>query len=160
MPRSAHLLFGLLGSVLLALPGASHGCGEGMFNAGKGLPFQSYLAPHQARILILADTLRGDAAFRRGIEQAGHSVVVVDDMEALRRALREARYDIVIGSVDAAERLAEADDLQAVPTMLPVVARAERNSPRVRDRFALFVLDGASLGQLLDTINRALARSG
>lgn len=43
------------------------------------------------------------------------------------------------------------------PSILPVVARSARNSPQLRDRFDLFVLDGASLGQYLRAINKTVA---
>lgn len=154
----------MLAAASLATSTGVLACGEGMVNAGKGLPFQSYLAPHQADILILADGPRADnETFYRGLEQAGHNLTVVENSEAMKKALAERRFDIVIGPLEAAEELAsnpvEATRDDALPAVLPVVARSERNQPRVRDRFALFVLDGASLGQFLDAINRALAGS-
>jgi len=48
---------------------------------------------------------------------------------------------------------------QSRPRLLPVVARSDRNTPQLRNRFDLFLIDGASLGQYLKVINNAVARS-
>jgi hypothetical protein len=57
----------------------------------------------------------------------------------------------VIGAVDAIATL-------QVPNarLLPIVARADRDSPQVRAHFATVLVDGASLGQYLRGIHRAL----
>jgi hypothetical protein len=150
----------LLLFILVLVPGPfAMACGEGMFNSGKGLPFQSYLAPRPADVLVLAES---EAAFGNalytGLENAGHRIVVVTSTEALQREMRQHRFDIVISSLrDVDQVLAGSDELESIPKLLPVVARNERNTPAVRGRFDLFVLDGASLGQHLSVINRALS---
>jgi hypothetical protein len=40
-----------------------------------------------------------------------------------------------------------------------VIARSQRNSPELKQRFGNFLLDGASLGQYLKSINNVLLAS-
>jgi hypothetical protein len=152
-----------LPALVLALcaPLAAQACGEGMFNTGKGLPYQAYLAPRPAAVLVYAEPSGGggrDDSLYAGLQKAGHSVTVVRDVQSLHTAMREHRYDVVISTLDAVETVTSAESAQA-PTVLPVVARAVRNSPAVRNRFELFLLDGASLGQYLRAINKVVTRN-
>ncbi|MCI1710644.1 MAG: hypothetical protein LKM39_10335 [Chiayiivirga sp.] len=98
------------------------------------------------------------AARHAGLQKAGYRITEVNDAAALAAAIRHERYDAVITRLDAAEQIAAQADAD-IPPVLPIVARAERNSPQVRGRFDLFLLDGASLGQYLRAINRALRSS-
>jgi hypothetical protein len=136
-------------------------CGEGMFNTGKGLPYQAYLAPRPAAVLVYAEAgqpaARDDALYA-GLQKAGHTVTVVRDLNSLQEAMRQHRYDVVISTLDAVGDITSAESSQA-PTVLPVVARSVRNSPSVRNRFDLFLLDGASLGQYLRAINKVVTRN-
>lgn len=155
-PRSSLLVVAL--AVALA-PAAAQACSEGMFNSGKGLAFQTYLAPRPARVLIYSTAPEEErAALHAGLQKAGHRITEVSDAAALVAAIRHERYDAVITRLDAAEQIAAQADAD-IPPVLPIVARAERNSPQVRGRFDLFLLDGASLGQYLRAINRALRSS-
>lgn len=157
--KTTPVLGSLLSLLLSVFAAPATACGEGMFNSGKGLPFQSYLAPHSASILILAETPRSDEdRFYQGLERAGHALVVVSDEQSMQRELRARRFDIVISSLKTADQVAlPAAEDGWTPRLLPVVARSERNSSELRSRFDLFVLDGASLGQYLSVINRALS---
>ena len=150
---------GLFSLLLGVSVGPAMACGEGMFTSGKGLPFQSYLAPNPASILILAEAPRSDEdRFYQGLERAGHELVVVNDEQSMQRELRARRFDIVISSLKAADTVAVQPSEEGwAPRLLPVVARSQRNSSELRSRFDLFVLDGASLGQYLSVINRALS---
>ena len=44
-----------LGSALALVSAPVLACGEGMLNAGKGLPYQGYLVPRPATVLIYAN---------------------------------------------------------------------------------------------------------
>jgi len=143
----------------------SYACGEGQFNAGRGLPFQNYLAPRPATVLIYAhpaptasDSQR-DALYA-GLQKAGHKLTVVSDTNDLAGALRERHYDIVITAFDAVDAVKaatmDAGIVAGEPKLLPVIARRDRNSPQVRSRFDAFLVDGASLGQYLKMIGKAL----
>lgn len=144
----------------LALPAApSQACGEGQFNMGQGLRYQNYLAPRPATVLVYDDGTKEPQrkALYAGLQKAGHRVTVVNDADALSRALDEKRYDVIIASfadVDAVATRAAATSAQ--PRVLPVVQRTARNEPSLR-RFPLYLLDGASLGQYLKVINQALS---
>lgn len=152
----------LLAFALLAPPLAL-ACGEGMFNTGKGLPYQSYLAPRPAAVLVYADAARSlparDESVYAGLKKAGHRVTVVRDPQSLKQAMREARYDVVISALDDVEAVTAAEAEQP-PALLPVVARAVRDTPQVKNRFELFLLDGASLGQYLRAINKLVGVKG
>lgn len=151
----------VLGALTLA-PLPAHACGEGMFNTGKGLPYQAYLAPRPAAVLVYADPqadAKGQDDLFAGLQKAGHSVTVVRDEATLKQSLREKRYDVVISALDGIDVVTSAEAGQA-PALLPVVARAARNTPAVKNRFDLFLVEGASLGQYLRAINKSITTKG
>ncbi len=140
-------------------------CGEGAFNAGKGLAYQGYLAPRPATVLVYAnpDPTVNQAdrdALYAGLTKAGHKLTVVKDAGELASALRERHYDVVITAFDAVDTVqaatADAGNAAGKTALLPVVARSDRNSSQLRSRFDAFVVDGASLGQYLKMIGKAL----
>jgi hypothetical protein len=138
-------------AALLVAP-AAHACGEGRFNTGGGLAYQGYLAPRPATVLILDEAEdEKEQSVYAGLQRAGHRVTVVHDSAALAAGLAEGGVDVVIGAMDA---IATLHDPNA--RLLPVVARSERDSPQVRAHFATVLVDGASLGQYLRGIHRAL----
>ena len=154
--RSPRLTMHALVLVAALTPPLSHACSEGMFGSGKGLAYQTYLAPRPARLLIYSPAPVAEReALHAGLQKAGHQVTVVDDASALAAAIKSEQYDVVITGLDDAQEVASQGGENA-PPVLPIVARADRNSPVVRDRFDLVLLDSASLGQYLRTINRAL----
>ena len=147
-----------LAAVLACLPAPSQACSEGMFNTGKGLTYRGYLAPRPAQVLVYATAPKSESdMLYAGLEKAGHTVTVVHDEAALATALGQQRYDVVITALDGAEQVtANAGAGDNAPRLLPVVARSARNEPQVRDRFEVFLIDGASLGQYLGGINKVL----
>lgn len=155
----------LAGALAIASTPAS-ACGEGMINAGKGLPYQAYLAPRPATVLIYASpdpttSVSERDALYAGLQKAGHKLTVVGDAGALASALRDKHYDVVITAFDTLDTVAtataDAGGSAAHTTLLPVVARRDRNSPQLHSRFGAFVVDGASLGQYLKMIGKSLA---
>ena len=149
----------LLLALLVATPPA-FACGEGMFNTGKGLSYQAYLAPRPAAVLVYADPASGSQEARQtalfaGLRKAGHTVTVVSDPGTLKRTIAEKKYDVVISSIDGIDAVAAVEGAQS-SAWLPIVARSARNSPEVKNRFDLFLIDGASLGQYLRAINKSI----
>lgn len=146
----------------LALGAASpaYACGEGIFHMGDGLRYQGYLAPRPATVLIYEEQGKPPEerlAVYRGLARAGHRLTIASSADALSRAMQERRYDVVIADLDAAGAVSAASSSgAAAPKLLPVVQRGQRNAPGVRDRFAAFVLEGASLGQYLKHINQLM----
>ncbi len=141
------------------------GCGEGAFNAGKGLAYQGYLAPRPATVLVYAnpDPTVSDAdrdALYAGLTKAGHKLTVAKDPAALASALRERHYDVVITAFDAVDTVqaatADAGNAAGKTALLPVVARSNRDSPQLRGHYDAFLVDGANLGQYLKMISKAL----
>ena len=84
---------------------------------------------------------------------------MVGNADAMSQALRAGRFDVVIADFDAAADCSRAPcrHVRRNRGVLPVVARSRRNAPEVRNRFKLFLLDGASLGQYLKGINQLLS---
>jgi CheY-like chemotaxis protein len=152
----------LLCAAMILGPATAMACGEMMFNAGKGLPFQSYLSPRPADVLILSDqSAAGREIAYAGLEQAGHRLTFVHDVGELAAAMDAGRFDIVIVALESADEVQNhvASAARGAPRVLPVVARSARNSPQVTGRFEQVLLDGASVGQSLVVIERMLARS-
>ena len=146
-----------LALVLAASP--AFACGESMFNTGKGLEFQGYLAPRPATVLIYGTPDASASAQQRqavldGLRNAGHRVVVVADADAYAKTVREQKVDLVIAGAESVNTLSAANPANA-PRLVPVLARGA--SRELRDRFELFVKGGASLGQYLRAIDRAVA---
>jgi hypothetical protein len=142
----------LLALAALAAAPVARACGEGRFDNGGGLAYQGYLTPRPATVLILDE--EEDAKEQRvysALQRAGHRVTVVHDTGALAAALAAGGVDVVIGAKDAIAALQGSK-----ARLLPVVARAERDSPQVRAQFATVLVDGASLGQYIKGIHRAL----
>jgi ABC-type phosphate/phosphonate transport system substrate-binding protein len=153
-----HVLVPLL---LAASIGASPAlaCGESMFNTGKGLEFQAYLAPRPATVLIFGtpDPTTSDAQrteLVKGLEAAGHKVVAVADADAYAQALRGGKVDLVIADAAAVDALAAANGASAAPRLLPVVPKGNRNAGGT---FELFLKSGARLGQYLRAIDKAVS---
>jgi len=155
-----------LTSALVVSPAPGLACGEGSFNAGKGLPFQSYLAPRPATVLIYAnpDPSASDSqriALYAGLQKAGHRLTVVSNADELADALRDKHYDVVITAFDTVDTVAKTlgastAEASANTTLLPVVARKDRGSVQTSNRFGAVLTNGASLGQYLRTINKLL----
>ncbi len=152
----------VLATVLLTTALLVHGpvqaCGEGLFNMGQGLRYQGYLAPRPAAVLIY-DLERAPAEHRiavyRGLARAGHRLTIAHDPDELGQALRQRHYDVVIAGYDNVDLVtARTSGAASTAKLLPVVERSQRNAPSVRERFALFLLDGASLGQHLKSIDQ------
>jgi len=136
-------------------------CGEGQFNMGHGLQYQAYLAPRPATVLIYSgagESVAQRNALVKGLRDSGHTVTAVADADAMAQALQSKHFDVLIADyadIDAAASQAQASG-PAAPALVPVVARSMRHDAGLRERFRAFVLDGASLGQYLKSINTAL----
>jgi ABC-type phosphate/phosphonate transport system substrate-binding protein len=153
----------LLASAVAAPPALA--CGESMFNTGKGLEFQAYLAPRPATVLIFGtpDPTSSDAQraeLVKGLEAAGHKVVAVADVDAYAQALRAGKVDLVIADAGAVDRLAGAQGEGAAPRLLPVLAKGTRPESTQGGRFELFLRGGARLGQYLRAIDKAVSTAG
>ena len=162
MKRNSRTRSHLAIALALAMAGApalSSACSEGMFSSGKGLAFQSYLAPRPAQVLIYSTAADADRnPLHAGLQKAGHTLTVVHDNEALAAALKRQHYDIVITAIDDAEQVASSVETGAsAPSLLRVVARGSGDASSLREQFGAFVFDGASLGQYLTVINRVLS---
>lgn len=153
----------LAATVLVATPATA--CGEGQFNAGQGLPFQSLLAPRPATVLIYANPNPGVSDSKRdalyaGLQRAGHRLAFAADPTALATALREKHFDVVITSFDAIDAVAtataDAGNRAGTTALIPVMARGDGNAAQLHSRFAAYLTDGSSLGQYLKMIGKAL----
>ena len=133
-------------------------CGEMMFSAGMGLPFQAYLAPRPASVLIVGNSTTDAREIYSGLGRAGHQVTYVADDAEMAQALQQTHYDIVIAAYDSVDTVTAsvATSAGTTPRLLPVIQRSLRKSPEVTERFAQFLLDGASLGKYLSAINSVL----
>lgn len=137
-------------------------CGESMFNNGKGLEFQAYLAPRPATVVIFGTPDPSASEEQRaglvaGLEAAGHRVVRVADVDAYAQALRAGKVDLVIADAGAIDRLAGAQGDGAAPRLVPVLAKGSRPESTQGGRFELFLRGGARLGQYLRAIDKAVS---
>lgn len=150
-------LWNLLTAASLALVpmAAAQACGELKFNAGRGLPFQTYLAPRPADVLVVASDAV-EASYLEGLEQAGHRLKVVASADEIAAELEQQHYDIVIAAYDSMDRVQpQVGGATDSPRLLPIVARSMRKSALVQG-FDQVLLDGASFGQYLTVIHKLL----
>lgn len=159
VPRFPLLLAGVV-AVAAASPVLA--CGESMFNTGKGLEFQAYLAPRPATVVIYGapdpsatDAQRAELV--KGLEAAGHRVVVVDDVDAYAQAVSAQKVDLVIADAGAIDALAGAPGVATAPRLVPVLARGTKPDAARGGRFELFLRGGARLGQYLRAIDKAVS---
>ena len=143
----------------LAAPSAL-ACGEGIFNMGQGLRYQGYLAPRPAAVLIYDSNPMERRSVYIGLYRAGHRLTVARNVQDLSHALQHSRFDVVISSLEQMDAVTARTAAKPAPSLLPVVQRQQRNAPEVRSRFAVFLLDGASLGQYLKGIDRLVKDAG
>jgi hypothetical protein len=137
-------------------------CGESMFNTGKGLEFQAYLAPRPATVILYGTpdpsaTDKQREELVAGLEAAGHRVMRVADVDAYAQAVRTQKVDLVIADANAIDSLAGAQGDIAAPRLVPVVARGARTESAQGGRFELFLRGGARLGQYLRAIDKAVS---
>lgn len=142
----------------LAAP-AALACGEGIFNMGQGLRYQGYLAPRPAAVLVYDDNPIERRNVYIGLYRAGHRLTLARNPQDLAQALQHSRFDVVISSLEQVDAVTRTS-AQSAPSLLPVVQRQQRNAPEVRSRFAVFLLDGASLGQYLKGIDQLVKNTG
>ena len=141
----------LLAALVLA-PAAAHACGENQFNMGQGLSYQKFLAPRPASILVFDDAPAERKALYSGMVRAGHKVSVVRNGNDASKATSAREFDVIIADLVDAERFAAT--ASGTARVLPVVQRDQRDAPGLRDRFEQYVVDGASLGQYLKSIDQ------
>ncbi len=136
-------------------------CGEGLLNMGNGLRYQGYLAPRPATVLIYDDMRQPPSqrvAVYHGLARAGHRLTIAHSPDELAQAMGQGRsYDIVIAGLETVDAVsATTSKATPAPKLLPVVARSQRDASTVHQRFDLFLLDSASLGQYLKLINQLM----
>jgi hypothetical protein len=108
---------------------ALEACGDKFLLVGRGVKFrQAYAAIYPASVLVFARSPQGaakairDPRFLGELKQAGHHVSVVEDEQALTKALESERVDVLLTDVADAERAAaRADRAPAKPKVLPVM---------------------------------------
>jgi hypothetical protein len=147
----------LVPAFLALAPIAAQACGELRFNAGRGLPFQSYIAPRPADVLVVRSEAMQDE-YLEALEEAGHRLTIVTNADAVATEIGNRRYDIVIAGYDALDAvIPQVEAAPASPQLLPIVGRSLRKDPLLLSRFSEILLDGASLGQYLTVINRVVS---
>jgi hypothetical protein len=117
--------------VAVALLGADSllACGDKFLPAGRSAKFrQAYAAIYPASVVVYARPQRGSTAAIRDphlladLKSAGHSVTVVEDAQALARALETSRIDVLFTDGADADHLAtQASTAPAKPRVVPVL---------------------------------------
>ena len=140
-------------------------CGEVMYRMGGALRYHAFITRHPAEILLyVGNAARAapgsdESTFHRNLEKAGHKVTMIDNPEALAKALAAHPYDVII---------AYAADLPAIntqiahvahePSLIPVFQRGSDDS--LRKNYPLAVNEDANLNQFLKTIEQTMKSRG
>lgn len=159
----------LLSLALGMAPALGLACGETMFRSGMGLRHYAAARQTPARILVVeaegSAQLKYRARLYAGLRRAGHEVVAVPaTTSGFDDALSAGQYDLVVARPIEVERLlAELDAKRAkqdagvgavVPRLIPVLASDASAGCQ------LCIHEGAGLGEVLRTINRAMREGG
>ena len=76
-----------IASVLALASLTAQACGDVLFRVGHGMRYDSYIAPHPAAVLLYTrgggESTGKEAALRKGLEKAGHTVTVRNVGESL-----------------------------------------------------------------------------
>ena len=133
-------------------------CGDVLFRVGHGMRYDSYVAPRPAAVLIYARA--GGAAtgnedkLRKALEKAGHKVTLKSPGDSLVPDAGARPYDVVIADLGAIRLAESAEGAVPKPAFLPVVGSGAESD--VRDRYQWWLKEGASLGKVLQAIDKAM----
>jgi hypothetical protein len=131
-------------------------CGDVLFRVGHAARYDSYTAARPAAVLLYArasgTTTGNEVALRKGLEKAGHKVTLKNAGESLVPDASARPYDVVIADLAAIRPLAES--AAPKPTFVPVVASGAETD--LRDRYPMWVKEGASLGKYLQAIEKVM----
>lgn len=131
-------------------------CGESMFHVGQASRYHGFITRQLATILVFHP---GSAASQkelyRGLQQAGHKVTVVNDVDALNQALGARQYDVIIANSGDMEAItAHIIKSAREPAFLAVFSRDAGNETQLRERFPRYVHDGDDVNEYLKSIEK------
>jgi hypothetical protein len=150
---------GIVASVLALASADVPACGDVMFRVGHSMRYDSHAAPRPAAVLIYSRAggaaTSNENALRKGLEKAGHQVTIRSAGEGLATDAGTPPYDVVIADLPAIRLLAESGEgAMPKPTFVPVVASNAEGE--ARDRYRYWVKEGASLGKILQAIDKVM----
>lgn len=120
-------------------------CGDKFLRLGRSSRHNAYQAVNRASILVYvpAGVKGGDVkAFESSLKRAGHRPVSVRSVDALAKALRGQRYDIIItGIADVSIVKAETSAAATEVDVLPVVSKNPKGTGTDAARDYRFVID-------------------
>ena len=148
-----------IASVLALASVTAQACGDVLFRVGHGMRYDSYVAPHPAAVLLYVraggENTGREAALRKGLEKAGHTVTVKNAGESLAPDAGARPYDVVIADLATIRPLAEsAGGAPPKPTFVPVVASSAEGE--LRDRYPWWVKEGSNLAKYLHAIDKVM----
>ncbi len=146
------LAVALMASMLCLVHEPAVACGENQFSTGHGLRYQGFLAPRPATVVVVDDGSGDRDELYAGLAKAGHRVTVVANRDGLATVLANVKVDVLIADLQDVDSMTST--APSGTRVLPVVSRKLRDAPETRRRFDLILLEGASLGQYLKSIDR------
>ena len=145
----------LIAGLLLFASADALACGDTLFRIGQSMRYDTYTAPRPAVVLLYARGGSHESSLRKGLEKAGHKVTVVSAGDSFAQDARTRPYDVVIADLEAIDAVKESVGTAVVkPTFVPVVGSSSESE--LRDRYASWVREGASLGKYLNAINKVM----
>src|SRR5262245_33753137 len=126
-------------ALLLPVTQPAQACGDKFLLVGRGVTFhRAYAAVYPASIVIYAQPQRKaakairDPRLQAELKLAGHRVALVENDEALARALEDGSVDLVLTDLADADQTARRTEISpGKPAVLPVMD--ERTSQEARD---------------------------
>jgi hypothetical protein len=141
-------------------------CGEVMYRMGGALRYRAFITHHPANILVYGgpsaqQRVSHDNKFHDNLERAGHKVTMISDEAALKEALANHSYDVIItyaGDIDVVT--SQLTKVQREPVLIPVIDRNAKDERAMRERFPQLVNEDANLNQFLKVIEQSMKGKG
>ena len=158
------IMLGLGFAISAGAMGQAQACGEVMYRMGGALRYHAFITRHPAEILMYADAAQSKLPsyheeFHRNLEKAGHKVTVIDNPDALARALTTHHYDVIIAYAASLPTInAELARAHTEPSLIPVFQNG--GDETMRKQYPLALNEKADLNQFLKTIEQTMKARG
>ena len=135
---------------LLTIAGSTYACGENKFRAGHGLKYQAYKATVPGTVLVMTSSKRSLAS--RALKKAGHHVVVVNSENAMRQALVQDHYNVVIVPYETLTNVDQSSAPKIQSFVLPYV-RGRANLATAQDTYGAAISTVSGGREIIGLVN-------
>ena len=127
-------------------------CGDSLYRVGKGTPYRTYTTPLPGQLLIYADNENAES-LAQGLADSGHDVFVAVTTDALRDALEQGDFDVVLAPFTKRDVVAASGNTST--SYLPVAGDREERKAAAQT-FDRVLESDDNIKRYLKTIHKTL----